>query len=192
MFLKLFYQLKLRVAPVTGAIVLAVVAPLAFVASPALAAGSGNQWCISNGTYTYLITCANAWSGGPAVDSYDASSLNNDFTLIEAPGTSNWALEDTDGGAYSGYCLGDYGNSSSDARAGLVACPNVNTGSTGGWGSNFHLYSCEGSNGYSGYYFYNNHWGEYLSPSGSWDNGDAMYLNTVDYGGLCFSQMPKY
>jgi hypothetical protein len=177
----MFHKLRNRIAAIASVSVLAA-APLAFVATPALAAGSGNQFCYYNMYATPPQACLNAWSGGPGVDVYTSTgAVNNDFTLV--PAGSSYALEDTDGGAYNGKCIGDANNNSGLAYTGLDTCPNPNTGG-GGWGTNFTVYYCTGEDGNAGYEFYDNHWQGYLGPTG-FTNGDAFYMNnSYDY---CFS-----
>jgi hypothetical protein len=100
------------------------------VASPAYAAPSGNQFCFHLNPEVGGQTCLNAWSGGPGVDVYTSTgAVNNDFSVV--PAGSSWAIEDTDGGAYNGKCVGNANNNSGSEYTGLDTCPNPNSGGGG-------------------------------------------------------------
>jgi hypothetical protein len=128
---------------------------------------SGYQWD-ANETGVY----ANAWGGDSAtqVNTYTGQTDNNFFTSHPWRGTSYFSLVFT-GGTTSDLCIADFGNSSTDARAGLITC---SFGSIP-WGAYLQEVPCS-VNGISGYEFYDVHWNGWLGPSGSSD-GAAWYLN---------------
>jgi hypothetical protein len=140
-----------------------------FAVLPAVAAhaASGEQWC------TQGSLCLNGWNGGPEVNVESKNAGNNDFILLTNGNYVNITFAAGDG-QYKLDCVGDFGNLSTDARAGLVGgCG----GSGVGWGGNFTPISCSNSYG-TGYEFKNAHWTNgYLAPSNS-ANGSAFYLNT--------------
>jgi hypothetical protein len=168
--------------------VLGLVGGLSTVGVPSAHALTGTEYCDHN------VYCANAWSGGPLVKSYQYSSTSNNFWNIQVntnycnqgytTSTCPWSNTPPDmqiiqfrfqgGGTYDGDCIGDYQNDPYDAKSGLVGCS--------GWGANF-IYDnvpCGGQN-YDA--FYNIHW------SGSWStargfsfpdgNGNQAYNNAV-------------
>jgi len=139
---------------------------------------TGNEWCNT----LSQAECVNAWGGGPLIKTYPGGVVNNDYFVAVQEGTgpcggysttSNcpWSgtpsglpivqLEFEGSGQYSGDFIGDYGNSSTDAKAGLVGY--------NGWGTNFILYNdpsqC-GSN--TPWLLINTHW----SPS--WYNAAGL------------------
>lgn len=120
----------------------------------------------ANDTGTFM----NGWSGGPAVDSYDASTVNDDFTLNLLGTYIQLTFEPGGSGTYVGDCIGDYGNSQSSARVGLTNCDYGTP-----WGANLVESQCY-VNGLQGSEFKDVHWGGYLGPSG-YGNGSAYYLN---------------
>lgn len=141
------------VSIVTGAVAL-LPAGSAYAAAP-------QHYCV-NGT-----ECLNAWNGGPAVKQNTLSAPNSSFTIIDNGGYKNIEYQ---GSGYTGWCVGDYGNNSSNASTGLVGgCGTSNVG----WGANFTLRDC----GATGYEFYNVHWGGWLAPSGG--VGSEFYLNSA-------------
>jgi hypothetical protein len=130
-------------------------------AAPAYASGSRTQFCDGS-------QCVNAWGGGPAVNTYTPGVSNNYFAEIITY-TGNVGLQFEGSGANSGDCVGDWNNSSTDARAGLYS----NCGDTQpAWGANLREVGC--SNG--GVAFYDIHWNGYLGPATA-GNGVAFYLN---------------
>lgn len=144
---------------------------------PRPAAISEAQYCYhSNGKQA----CLNAWSGGPAVNTYTGGVDNNDFNQEfhlmpnSAGGTD---IQYVGGGKYSGLCIGDLGNSSTVAKAGLVPCST-------GWGTNF---KAELNCGTGDYTFFNAHWQGYLGPVANWTSGSPFYLNKPDQAGWCFT-----
>jgi hypothetical protein len=118
-----------------GGTALAAAPALAAAAAPASTAitesGSGYH-------YYYDSLNLNAWNGGPDVRAYNQSATDDDFTA-EGSGSSVH-LVDTDGGAYNGDCIGNFGNSSSqDAdEAVLEPCSPLP------WGADFQEQSCGG------------------------------------------------
>lgn len=149
---------------VSGAVVFLTVGLAAIAqagpASPAYASGR-EQWCLGS-------QCLNAWGGGPAVNTYTPNAANNYFYEIITY-TGNRGLQFAGGGNNSGDCIGDWNNSSTDARAGLYS----NCGDTQpAWGANMREVGC--SNG--GEAFYDIHWNGYLGPQTT-GNGVAFYLN---------------
>jgi hypothetical protein len=148
------------------------------MASPASA--SGVELCTSN-------QCLNAWNNGPEVNAY-AEGYNNDTFVAEITGTLTdgtyvYGIQYGGGGNYNNDCVGDLGNSSTDARAGLYS--NCTVGNVA-WGANFTVddggpgaYCPTGTVG-----FHNSHWDGWLAPASS-GNGAAFYLNSgVEY---CFA-----
>ena len=108
----------------------------------------------------------NAYNGGPNVASIDINSNTDDFTAV-ANG-SYWNLVYTGGGAYNGYCIGDFGNSSGSDVAELDTCSAGGTGSGTPWGANF---TPQWSGGLVA--FYDTHWLNYLGGK----NGMEMTLS---------------
>jgi hypothetical protein len=141
---------------------------IGLIASNATAAfaGTGYQWDVN-----YTGVYANAWGGdyGTQVNTYTSTVANNDFTSHSWRGTPYFSLVFT-GGTTSDLCIADFGDSSTDARAGLYNCTNGVP-----WGAYLQEVHCTAA-GQPGYEFYDVHWGGYLGPSGSSD-GAAWYLN---------------
>lgn len=146
--------------------------------TPRPAAVSEQQYCYHPGRYA----CLNAWGGGPAVNTYTGGVDNNDFNQ-EFNEISNSAggidLQYVGGGPNNGKCIGDLGNSSTVAKAGLVPCGS-------GWGTNFSVeHNCPNNN----LAFKNAHWGGYLGPVDNWTNGSPFYLNKAGAFTWCFEQL---
>jgi hypothetical protein len=136
---------------------------------PAAQAQSGYTWEDPSGYYL------NDWNGGGYVNQYSGYSDNDLFTDVFH--TSGTGMVFTGGGGNNGDCIGDYGSSKTDARAGIVyPCPGS---SNPAWGSNLDELSCDNGTGLA---FYDYHWGGYIAPSGA-GNGDAFYLNGAE---TCF------
>jgi hypothetical protein len=146
------------------------------VGIPAAYAQTGNTYCadIEPGA-----ECLNAWGGGPEVNVYNGVSA--DYNLFEIYSENSGAVQiiDSDGGPYDGACIGDYGNSSTDARAGLDPC-GARNGSGAGWGTIMQEETAECPSGSVA--FHDNHWGGYLSYDGT-SNGDPFYVNSEE---TCF------
>jgi len=144
---------------------------LAFVTTSGTAYAT--QWCAATGT-----ACLNAWGGGPEVNVYSPGAAKNNFNLI--PNGVYYNLQFAGSGTYHGWCVGDYGDNSTDARAGMVGgCGTSNIG----WGGNYYADPCTGVNGGAGEYFNNYHWAAFLGPYAG--VGTAFYLNKPS--GWCFS-----
>lgn len=145
---------------------------------PRPAAAAAQQYCYHNGTFA----CLNAWGGGPAVNTYtggiDRNDTNQNFSMI--PNSAGGVdLQFTGAGPNNGKCIGDLGNSSTVAKAGLVPCFT-------GWGTNFTIQqTCSDPTLYT---FRNVHWSGYLGPVANWVNGSPFYLNKPGQGIWCFSQ----
>jgi hypothetical protein len=177
----MLHTVKYRIAAITSAIVMSLGFALTFGSSTALAAGSGSQFC----TGLANRSCLNQWNGGSNVNVYSRGVVNNDFTL-NYEGNGNYSLSNSNGGHSDGLCIGDYGNSSSNATAGLDQCPSPGNG--GGWGTNFHVSNCTAIDGGPGFEFKNNHWPNgWLGPQSD-TNGAHFYLNKPT--SYCFEIFP--
>lgn len=160
-----------RVSIIIAMMALSVAASVIFGVK-AYANGTGNQYAYCNPGCAFV----NAWGGGPWVNVYlGGQTVNNDFTLVYNNNTGYYNIEDTDGGPYNGYCVADANNSSGDARTALNACGTA-------WGSNFIIGNLGCGSGYE--WFYNTHWGGYLSPANNYVNGSHFYLNNPNIN--CF------
>ena len=158
--------MKARILVVCGVLVSAI----GFGSGGAAYAQSGyNQYCDSGGY------CLNGWGGGPYVNAYTMNVVNNDFEAFQnSSGYENIVF--TGGPSnYTGQCVSDYGNSSSDARAGLDG--QCQSGQIA-WGANFQLKACTMANGDEGWAFKNVHWGGWLTPTSNSD-GSPFYLNSA-------------
>jgi hypothetical protein len=146
----------------SAAVLLALGLGTVLMANPASA---GNHTRAGNSTqYCYGSQCLNAWGGGPAVNTYTPNVANNDFRAIND--SDNMVALQFQG---NGGCIGDYGNSSTNARAGLSGnC----AGGPVPWGGNLDAFTCPG-----GVEFYDVHWNGWLGPATSPGNGVAFYLN---------------
>ncbi len=158
---------------------------IAMVAACLLAIGFGSfltanpAFAADRTQYCYGPYCLNAWNGGPEVNVYSPGVNNNSFDAFFSEGTGYWNIQFLGGGRYNEDCIGDLGNNSHDARAGLYSdCAAGNVA----WGANF---TAETQNCSSGdIAFHDNHWGGWLAPAGLGD-GDAFYLNNPDE--YCFT-----
>jgi|GEM_PF-6809234 len=173
--------------------------PLSFMAfaAPAALAATYNQYCNSVGV------CINQYGGGPNVESSgmnhdnnafnitrDVARCNDGLTTSSCPIAGNPAnlpivyVEDVNPSSpYESDCLGDYGDSSSDAAAGVndecdTSSPN------GGWGTVF----VEGDGATGGcpsgtFALYDAHWSSSWSQRAGiyWAAGanHQVYLNTL-------------
>lgn len=148
------------------------------------AAGWGNQYCITDSPYM----CLNAWGGGPRINVWNYGGTgNNDFYVGTLSNGNNYIMVTGNNKSY-GYCIGDYGNSSSNASAAIDDCPT--NSSSGGWGTNFRMGTCSTGNGKVGYTFYNIHWNGYLKPGGA-AAGKYFYLNGPGGSQIyCFTKFP--
>jgi len=170
--------MKARILAIFGALALALAIGFGVGGGEAAHAQGEEQVC-DGSNY-----CLNAWNNGPDVNAYTGGVLNDEFYVYN-PGTGyvNIQFAGADGGNYVSDCVGDLGNSSTDARAGLYSnC----TGSDAqvAWGANFTEHSCTVA-GESGEAFKNVHWGGWLAPASESD-GAAFYLNSGNED--CFPQ----
>jgi hypothetical protein len=161
-----------------GAILLPIGAVLATGTTEASAA-TPYQYCDYFTSST--PACLNAWGGGSYVNvetTQNPTIQNNRFQVLSV-GNGNFQIQFVGGGAYNGYCIGDAGNVSGNAVAGLVVC-NTHTGA--GWGTIFRDRSnlCGGNPAY-----YDSHWGGYIGPVDGYVNGSHFYLNKPNL--VCFA-----
>jgi hypothetical protein len=120
-------------------------------------------------------TCLNFWNGGYLLATYQGVAYNN-YIYIQDIGNNQFQLVDGVGGG----CIGDNGNSPTDARAeGGLLCPSASPAHAG-WGTRFEIGGYCG-NGYVRYY--NVHWQSWLGFADG--NDHQVYLNT---GGRCLQQ----
>jgi hypothetical protein len=95
--------------------------------------------------------------------------------------TGDKELKYTGNSGQLGLCIGDFGNSSSDASTGLVGCGNGGEGA--GWGTNMQIGT--GSGCPSGQvWMFDTHWQGFLGPPNGWVNGSHMFLNKTQR--ICF------
>lgn len=128
--------MKVRILAILGTFILAIGSGV--VGGQAAYADTQARYC--NGGY-----CLNAWNEGPYVNAYHTNVVNNDFFAFKNPSSGYENIECTGPGPYQNQCIGDYRNSSTDARAGLGGfCVSGQIA----WGANFHLEAC--NNGDSG------------------------------------------
>jgi|SRR5580698_10950029 hypothetical protein len=113
--------------------------------------------------------CLNAWNGGPLIKAY-TNGVANDSFKINGVGTDLYNIQFTGG---NNEYLGDYQNSKTDAKAGLVG--------SGGWGGGLQLIYTTGCPGEE-FAIWDNHWQGYLIMSDS--DGAQVYLNATS--GSCF------
>jgi len=106
--------------------------------------------------------------------------VNNDFSAYLNPDGYE-TIEYLGPGPDNQECIGDYGNSETDARAGLYGF--CNSGQIA-WGANFNLIYC-GNNTWA---FENVHWPKgYLTPNSNVD-GSPFYLNSATR--TCYQILP--
>jgi len=152
---------------------------LTTIPSTALAQ-SQTEFCAEGSAGTPLFPCLNAWGGGPEVQTETPGTSNEDFTIqvVDKGGVGYREIEYLP----TGSCVGDIGNSSSDARAGMDdPCGNPNTGAGAGWGT---LFTLQQSYCGQGYVWSNVHWGGFLNYSNYPQQSDdlAYYLNSGEPG----------
>jgi hypothetical protein len=156
-----------RILAVIGTAIALVIGGLAAFAAPAFA-GTGNQYFIETTPFSY----ANAWNGGPWIEVYNNTAVNNDFTAGQVNGY--YYIEDTGThNSWYGMCMGDAYNNPSNLQVSLDPCPTP--GHSGGWGTHFTVGLCTLPGGLHGLDFKNNHTGYYLEPEGS-SNGTKFDL----------------
>lgn len=120
--------------------------------------------------FCYGSQCLNAWDGGPAVDTFPRTGTNNNLFEGAITSTRNYGIQFQGTGGSSHDCIGDWNNSSTNARAGLYSnCVTTQPA----WGANFTEVNC--ANG--GIAFKNIHWNGYLGPQQTTGTGVAFYLN---------------
>jgi len=165
--------MKARIFAIAAALTLAIGIGVGSSGSAYAQNVTGDQFCFNN-------FCLNAWNGGPYVNEFTQGVANNYFTVISnQPATGYVNLEFT--GSRSPYefgCIGDFGNSQTDARAGLSPCGGGNVP----WGGNFTATHCPG-----GLAFKNVHWNGWLAPASAGD-GTPYYLNSASEA--CFVDIP--
>ena len=131
--------------------------------------------------------CLNAWGGGPYVnveESNDPRIQNNRFQVLpEANG--NFQIQFLGGGQYNGYCIGDEGNVSGNATAGLVVC-NTHTGA--GWApySGTGVISARGTRARTSMHIITRTGAAILGRAGGYVNGSHFYLNKPNL--VCFAR----
>jgi hypothetical protein len=109
--------MKARIFAILGALTLAM----------GFGIGSGQAAYAASPQYQYCVSsyCLNAWNEGPYVNAYAINHVNNDFYAFKNPSSGYENIEYTGPGPHQLQCVSDYGNSSSDARAGLAASAKI-------------------------------------------------------------------
>lgn len=160
--------MKARILALLGALTLAI--GLGTGTGEAAHAQSSLAFCTS------FYYCLNAWNGGPYVNVYTPGVQNDLFGQVtDSDGYSALSFVGDDyKDPYDYTCVSDYGNSPTDARAGLTG--NCVQGQVA-WGANFTTQTCNAGSLGQGMAYKNVHWGGYLGPA-SESNGAAFYLNT--------------
>ena len=152
--------MKARLITMLGALIVAVGMLTGPVASPAFA--STPEQCDDG---VPASKCLNLWNGAGGsgyINAYTSGVANDNVRLQFLPGRCN-SIDGYDSDDYqtanncpyngvpagllvfqmvdgAGQCLGDYGNSSTDARlGGFDTCNNTGTGFGGGWGTVFFI-----------------------------------------------------
>jgi hypothetical protein len=162
-------KMRLRTITVLAASLLTISFGSFLTATPSFGQTDPDEVC------TATSFCVNAWNGGPYVNVYTPGASNDTFYLMEN-GSGYWNLQYIDFlGTY--WCVGDFGNSSTDARAGLVMGDCTGGGAIP-WGGNFTRVTTNcPSNEFA---LKDNHWGGWLAPSTpGLGNGDPFYLNNT-------------
>jgi hypothetical protein len=161
-------------------ILVAIALPLVYTAASA----SADSWCNSSGANEYCLQT----NGGhvyacsqPNPNNGNCYSFADEFDL-QSDGLGDGLDQLLSDG--SGGCIGDYGNSSSNASTGLDSCPA--SGGNAGWGTKFYVGNCSNGIG-SGYTYVNYHWNAWLGPQ-SYSNNATEYLNKPS--GYCFADLP--
>jgi hypothetical protein len=160
-----------RIGAIVGAILLPIGAGLATGTTEASAATYQVYCSIPNGT---TFACLNAWAGGPdvKVEESDSSAIQNNHFQVLAEGNDTYQIQFVGGGAYNNDCIGDEGDTSGNAAAGLVPCNTMQSGP--GWGTIFEETS---STCGALIAFHNRHWNGYLGPIDGYVTGSRFYLN---------------
>lgn len=138
-------------------------------ATPELCVGTVNGLVINP-----FAPCADAYgNGGSLIKSYQPGATWENVQM-QSLGNGQWQLYDVN----TGLCLGDNGNSQTDAKIGDTdLCP---TSGSAGWGTVFRFFTQAGCGSGPGALF-NNHWQGDIT--GSVTNGSQWYLNGGT--GLC-------
>ena len=154
--------MKARILAILGAFTLAIGFGIGS-GQAAFAVGPVAQYCATSSG-----GCMNAWNEGPYVNAYAATHVNNNFSAFANPDGYE-TIEYLGPGPHIHQCISDYGDSSTDARAGLSGyCDSGDIS----WGANFTVQGC-GNNTYA---FRNVHWNGWLTPNSN-SNGSPFYLN---------------
>jgi len=166
--------MKRRILVVLGASILAI--SLGFGGREVAYAQSGTAFC------GYTNECMNAWGGGPNINVNNGVTANDYFAVSQSGNDYNIYFTGSSSSPYALDCIGDAGNSPTDARAALSQgngqiCP------TAPWGGVFTERLCLLPNATAGVAFYDTHWKGYLGPA-SGGNGAAFYLNSTNP--ICF------
>lgn len=170
------FSRRARLFAASSLTVVGLVGGAAVTAGSANAVGGGNQWCQST-------SCANEWSNGPYVKTYNQSNNHNNFAFIGYGDGVHLELQYTGPGAYNGQCVGDAGNVSGNANVSLTPCGANGSGAP--WGGLFIDTPCTGG----GTEVHNTHWNGDLGPGG-FSNGDSWYLNKPLHSVCLFSYPP--
>jgi hypothetical protein len=156
--------MKARILAILGVLTLAM--GFGIASGGAAFASTPNQYC------TQFDACLNAWNGGPYVNAYHENVINNNFYVFKNS-QGYWNIEYVGDGNYKNQCIGDYGNGSGDARAGLYGdCAS----GVIAYGANFRLATCPDGLGYA---FEDVHWTDgWLTPNSN-SAGSPFYLNSA-------------
>jgi hypothetical protein len=143
---------------------------------------SSTQWCGPNSGND----CLNAWNGGPWVGvrtiGPETSDTNQEFMVIDENGNQNDSeIMFTGSGSWSGECIGDAYNNSSDGDVSLDPC--ALPGQSAGWGTQMTWGTSGCPSGEA--WFKDNHWNGYLGPPAGAVNGSHWDLNVSSP--VCFA-----
>jgi hypothetical protein len=171
--------MKARILVIVGTLILVIGSGIGIGSGGAAFAQSGqDQWCWEENELDMMCLSTN----GDSVVVGSPGSASNIFFVTENSETGFINMVYQGVGAASNECVSDYGNSSTDARAGLNGyCLSGEIA----WGANFELYNCGPDD--SGFAFKNVHWGGWLAPA-SENDGAAFYLNSSTE--QCFTVEP--
>jgi hypothetical protein len=182
MFLRnIFLKSKTRIVSI-ATVLMALALPVVFV----MGSASADSFCNINGSNqnAYCLT-----TQGGAVTACQSPGTNGggscyfpnaDWQFLGAGGGVSEIYNDN----YANGCIGDSGNNSGDAKAGIDECP---TQGNAGWGTKFYYGYCSVGSA-SGYIFENVHWsGSWLGPQSETNNAQE-YLNKPS--AWCFVDNP--
>ncbi|HSW80180.1 MAG TPA: hypothetical protein VLG47_05375 [Candidatus Saccharimonadales bacterium] len=135
---------------------------------------NGDGYCLmATGSNSSVLSCDYQFGGGCS-------------TSI---GAESWGLWATSQSGVSemindnwGNCIGDLGNASGNASAGLDVCPTAS--SNPGWGTRLLASNCSNPIG-AGFQLYDIHWNGFIGPQ-AWGNNQKEYLNKPT--AWCFAQ----